>query len=134
MNDEYKLAGSGPMSFEHIGPGDLLPRADALCKEGWRIVQILAVSLAEGVELSYAFGLVHELRILRFVAAPGSPVPSLTPVFPAAFLYENEIHDLFGVAIERIAVDWLGKTYDVSEPGRFDLMRLNLPSVEEGGR
>lgn len=122
------------ITIESVAVEALLPRADALRASGWRIVQILAVSLAEGVELSYAFGLAHELRVLRIVVPAGATVPSITPIYAGAFLYENEIRDLFGVAIERISVDWLGKTYDVVEAGRFDRMRLVMKSSEEGGR
>ena len=46
-------------------------------------------------------------------------VPSITGVFVAAYLYENEIRDLFGVEIERIAVDWLGKVYEPAEGKAF---------------
>jgi ech hydrogenase subunit D len=54
------------------------------------------------------------MRTLRFRAAAGEPVASITPIYPAAFLYENEIRDLFGVAIERIAADWQGAVFDVA--------------------
>lgn len=127
-------AGAGALSLEAIDAGALLPRADALKRGGWRLVQILAVSLPEGVELSYAFGFAAEMTVLRFVAPTGSPVPSLTPVYAAAFLYENEIRDLFHVSIEGVVPDWMGKTYDVVEAGRFDRFRLEMKSSEEGGR
>lgn len=132
MSEEFKAAAAGGLSIEAIGPEELLAKADALKSQGWRLIQILAISVAEGVELSYSFGFGHEMRVFRFVAATGAPVPSLTPIYVAAFLYENEIRDLFGVAVERIAVDWLGKTYDVAEPGRFDKLRLTMTSSEEG--
>jgi ech hydrogenase subunit D len=32
-------------------------------------------------------------------------------IYPNAFLYENEIHDLFGVAIKNINIDYRGTLY-----------------------
>ncbi|MEI6875855.1 MAG: NADH-quinone oxidoreductase subunit C, partial [Spirochaetota bacterium] len=62
------------------------------------------------------------------------PVPSITPVFAGAYLYENEIRDLFGVAIERISVDWLGKVYDVDGDRPFSKIALTMTSSEGGPR
>ena len=40
-------------------------------------------------------------------------------IFPAAFLYENEIHDLFGIAIEGINHDYNGKLYRTAVEAPF---------------
>ena len=101
-------------TIEEIKGESLLPAVDALRAAGWRIVQILCVASAEGCELSYSFGLGLAMKSLRFRAVAGDAVPSITPIYPAAFLYENEIRDLFGVRIERIGADWAGKVYDVA--------------------
>ena len=37
------------------------------------------------------------------------PIPSITDNFIAAFVFENEIHDLFGVEIRNIAIDFKGQ-------------------------
>jgi ech hydrogenase subunit D len=129
-------------SIIEIGIERLLPEVDALRSAGWRIIQILCISSPEGNELSYSFGLGLEMRSLRFrvlaaSAAEGS-VPSITALYPAAFLYENEIRDLFGVNIERIAGDWDGKVYDVAgAPGGgkpFSKVAVRAISSEEAVR
>jgi ech hydrogenase subunit D len=73
------------------------------------------------------------MRVFRFNAAGEVSVPSITPIFPGAYLYENELRDLFGVQIQCISVDWLGKVYDVAADRPFSRIKVTLPS-SEGGR
>jgi ech hydrogenase subunit D len=101
-------------SIVPIELGRLLTEVDILRSAGWRLMQVLCVSQVDGWELSYSFGLDLAMRSLRFRVLPSDDVPSITALYPAAFLYENEIRDLFGLRIERIGADWQGKTYDVA--------------------
>jgi ech hydrogenase subunit D len=101
------------MSVDAIGPERLLREVDILRISGWRLIQILGVSYPGSCELSYSFGLELAMRTLRFSVSEGDEVPSITALYPAAFLYENEIRDLFGVGIERIGADWEGRVFDV---------------------
>jgi ech hydrogenase subunit D len=121
-----------------IETGSLLVEVDALRSAGWRLVQILCIGQADGAELSYSFGLDLELRHLRLKAAADAALPSITSLYPGAFLYENEIRDLFGVRIERIRADWHGKVYDVAEDaegrGPFSKVTIKATSSEEAGR
>jgi ech hydrogenase subunit D len=110
----------------------LLSEVDQLRSAAWRLVQILCIGEAGGAELTYSFGLGLEMRSLRFTASEGTSVPSITALYPAAFLYENEIRDLFGVQIERIAGDWLGKVYDVAKDTPFKKVTVS-PMSSEGG-
>ena len=126
-------------SIIEIGIERLLPEVDALRSAGWRIIQILCISSPEGNELSYSFGLGLEMRSLRIrlpAEAPAavSKVPSITALYPAAFLYENEIRDLFGVSIERIAGDWDGKVFDVAGDRPFSKVTIKAISSEEAPR
>ena len=45
-------------------------------------------------------------------------IPSITDLYLEAFVFENEIHDLFGVHISDIAIDFGGNFYQlaVKEP------------------
>jgi ech hydrogenase subunit D len=112
----------------------LLTEVDALRSAGWRLVQILCISSAEGAELSYSFGLGLEMRSLRIAVPAETPLPSITSLYPAAFLYENEIRDLFGVRIERIRADWEGKVYDVAKDKPFSKVTIRPLSSEEALR
>lgn len=42
------------------------------------------------------------------------PVPSITQIYPGAFLQENEAAELFGVRIENIDGDYHGKLYRIA--------------------
>ncbi len=109
-----------------------LAEIDLLKTGGWRIIQILCVSDEAGWELSYSFGLRYEFRSIRVRVAPGVQLPSITPYFAAAFLYENEIRDLFGAPIERISADWKGKVYDVASDKPFSKVTVSSPCSECG--
>jgi ech hydrogenase subunit D len=119
-----------------IEPSKLLSEVDQLRSAAWRLVQILCIGQQGGAELSYSFGTDGErglrMRSLRFTVSEGTNVPSITALYPAAFLYENEIRDLFGVAIERIAGDWMGKVYDVAKDTPFKKVTVS-PMSSEGG-
>ena len=48
-------------------------------------------------------------------------------IYPGAFLYENEIHDLFGVAITHIAIDYRGTLYRTALSTPFSVSNVKLP-------
>lgn len=101
-------------------PFEALIATVAQCKEkGWRYVQTLAVNLDDAVDLIYSFmdmetGLLENYKV---VALPkGTVVPSITDYSLEAFVWENEIHDLFGVPFEGIAIDFNGAFYALATP------------------
>jgi ech hydrogenase subunit D len=79
-----------------------------------RLVQIGATKVTGGVELTYTFDLAGAAQNYRFTAAWESSIPSISQVYWCAFLYENEIHDLFGVRVEGMAVDFKGSLYQTT--------------------
>ncbi len=84
--------------------------------EGWRFVQMCARATEEGAELLYTLRRNAEVE-QRVVAVPAldTGVPSITGEYLAAFVFENEAHDLFGVKIDGIAIDFHGKFYRLAE-------------------
>lgn len=95
---------------------DDLRRLGQQCKDdGWRLVTISAVDLGERVELIYHFDKDLALKHLRLTVGPQETAPSLSPVYLAAFLAENEIRDQFGLAFQGLAIDYQG--YLFLEPG-----------------
>ena len=63
----------------------------------------------------------------RITAAPGEEIPSISAVYPNAFLYENEIHDLFGVIIRNINIDYGGTLYRTAIKTPFSVENVKLP-------
>ena len=45
----------------------------------------------------------------------GEEVESITGIYWPAFIYENEIHDLFGVKFNHSALDYQGGFFKISE-------------------
>jgi ech hydrogenase subunit D len=97
----------------------LLQEVDRFFASGYRLVQICAMKAEGKVELDYSFGKDFDMSTLRFVVAPGESVPSVSHIWRGAFLYENEIQDLYGVTIDNLAVNYGGKFYDVAKPHPF---------------
>ena len=99
---------------------DQLRREAAVRKvEGWRFIQTLAVNTDDGIDLYYSFmkdGRIENLRIQG--VQKDQPVPSITDLFFAAFVFENEARELFGVDMRDIAIDFAGAMYApaVQEP------------------
>ena len=102
---------SEPQENKPIGKNDLVGMVAQLFAEGYRLVQIGCTTLPGAYELNYSFDKDYRFKNLRITAAPGEEVPSISVIYANAFLYENEIHDLFGVVIKNISIDYGGTLY-----------------------
>jgi len=102
---------SEPQENTPIGKNDLVGMVAQLFAEGYRLVQIGCSTLPGAYELNYSFDKDYRFKNLRITAPPGEEIPSISVIYPNAFLYENEIHDLFGVVIKNIAIDYRGTLY-----------------------
>jgi ech hydrogenase subunit D len=99
-------------TFELITVDALLDKVRTLRQQGHRLVQISATRLPEQLELTYSFDLECRLTNLRLhVPAAEARVPSISPIYWCAFLYENEMHDLFNIQVNGMAVDFQGNLY-----------------------
>lgn len=108
------------MSFQTVYSTVELCDIEALAKQkkadGWRYIQTLAVNTEQGIDLLYSFMKDDVLENVTIKALDGEAVvPSITGSYLAAFVFENEIHDLFGVSISNIAIDFKGNFYRVSQ-------------------
>jgi ech hydrogenase subunit D len=97
-----------------------LDRVAQYKREGWRLALVNATSLpaveGEGaVDLSWSFEKEGRLEHLRERVTPAEEVPSVSSVFGAAFLYENEIRELFGLNVTGLNVDFRGALYKTAE-------------------
>lgn len=100
---------------------ELLERVKAMQAKGARLVQICCTKLPDKLELQYSFDQDFEYTSFRItLAGVSEPIPSISGIYLAAFLYENEIHDLFGIQITGIAVDYQGKFYKTATPRAFN--------------
>ena len=80
-----------------------------------RLVQISATALSAGCEINYSFARDYELITFRVTVGQGEGVYSVSGIFASAFLYENEMHDLFGIPVENMSVNYKGMFYKLAQ-------------------
>lgn len=105
---------SEPQHFETVQASDLLETAQKFRDDGYRFVQCAAMRVEGGVEMTYSFDKDLVLYNVHVAVPDGVSIPSITPFFAAAFVFENETHELFGVDITGISVDFKGKFYTLA--------------------
>lgn len=96
-----------------IQTGELLSHAVQLKLEGYRLVAISATAM-EGVELTYSFDKEYDFINLRLEIDTETEVDSISALFSYAFLYENEIKELFGVKIKNLSLDFNNQLYRIA--------------------
>lgn len=99
--------------------GELLARAGEFKSKGWRFVQCCASRDGEAMfELLYSFcdDTTNEVANLRLRISANDEVPSLGSLYPAAFMFENEMHDLFGITVTNMNLDFRGGFYHLHIP------------------
>lgn len=114
-----------PTEFTTLPLDRLRDTAHRMKDEGWRFIQTHAVYNEPDVDLYYSFmkdGKVQNWRIEG--VKKDQPVPSITDIFLAAFVFENEARELFGVDMRDIAIDFQGALY---APAEAEPMRVITP-------
>ena len=94
-----------------IAVEELLPRVKGLRDSGFRLVQIHCVQPSHW-ELNYSFDKGYRLVTLKIETAERPDLPSISDFYPSAFLYENEIHELYGIAVSGMSIDFKGHLYE----------------------
>lgn len=87
--------------------------------EGYRLVQIHCTRIDTGFELNYSFDRDCHFTNLRLTIDSDAEVQSISRIYWNAFLYENEISDLFGIKIKNIVLDYHGKFYQTAVSAPF---------------
>ena len=99
---------------------DQLPLAVLDCKEkNYRLDQIFCAFVDNKYELTYSFAKDYVFINYRIVIEKDTEVPSISKIFEPAFLYENEMKELFGVNMEYIALDYKNRLYRINEETPF---------------
>lgn len=103
--------------FETVELSQIFSRVGDMKADGYRLGQICGVVLDdENYELIYSFDREHELYNLKLDIPVDAEVESVTKIYWPAFIYENEIHDLFGVTFKHSELDYGGTFFKVAEP------------------
>jgi len=107
---------------------DLVGVVARLFAEGYRLVQIGCSTLESAYELNYSFDKEYQFKNLRVTAAPEEEIPSISAVYSNAFLYENEIHDRFGIVVRNMNIDYGGTLYQTAIKAPFSIENVKLPA------
>ena len=103
-------------NFETVELSQLISRVGDMKEDGYRLGLICGVVLDDDTyEIIYSFDKGHVLQNLRLKIKIGEEVESVTGIYWPAFIYENEIHDLFGVKFNHSALDYQGTFFKVAE-------------------
>ena len=111
---------------------DITPVKEQKLADGWRAVQVLCTNCEDGIEILYSYTKddVMENYIVHGVTKQDT-IPSITDAFIGMFPFENEAHDLFGVHVEGIAIDFGGKFYDLAEPEPMTIITPEKKAARE---
>ena len=102
-------------TFETAAPGDIPALAESLKAEGYRMVQICGFFNDTATTEIYTFDKDFDVRNFKVDIPFGTQVKSITPWYWAAFVYENEIHDLFDVEFTDSKLDYKGNFFRMSQ-------------------
>ncbi|HJJ35856.1 MAG TPA: NADH-quinone oxidoreductase subunit C [Methanocorpusculum sp.] len=91
----------------------------ALKNDGYRLVVITCTPAPENYDITYTFDKDTVFRHIRLNEPEEAEIPSITPAFPGAFVYENEIHDLYGFRFRNLSIDFKGTFIRTSVPYPF---------------
>lgn len=95
-----------PLTIVQVG--NLIGMVERFRKEGYRLAQMNCTKVGEALEITYSFDREYRFENLRIVIGPDTEVPSITGMYWGAFVYENEMHDLYGVAVKGMNIDFQG--------------------------
>ena len=102
--------------FVPVDASGLVEKVQDLIADGHRLGQACCTKVENGFELLYSFDKEHTLLNLKLTIPEGQEVTSITSVCWPAFIYENEMHDLFGITFKHSALDYGGHFFKVAEP------------------
>jgi ech hydrogenase subunit D len=123
------------MAFEtkNVEKNQLVAEVQALKNGGQRLLTMTCVDLGESFDLLYHFDLDLRMTHLRLTVPKGESVPSISGVYFAALIIENEVQDLFGIAFEGLALDFGGHFYLEEEVKKYPFCKVTVGKTETAG-
>ena len=124
------------MAFEtmNLVKGQLSSEVLALKNKGYRFVTMTCVDLGDSFDLLYHFDLDLKLTHLRLnVAKADRVVPSISGIYFAALIIENETLDHFGITFDGLALDFGGHFYLEEEVKKFPFCKFTVNKAESAG-
>ena len=132
--------------YTTVGIDELLAHVQALKGAGARFVQMHAERCVDDGSYRLVYTFINVRAAHEQIARDGSyaienlvvegidqyqEIPSISSYYPAVFPFENEVHDLFGLAITDIQVDFKGFFYQVSTAEPMSVITPEVKAARE---
>lgn len=132
--------------YTTVGIDELLPHVQALKGAGARFVQMHAERCVDDGTYRLVYTFINVRAAQEQIAQDGSyaienlvvegidqyqEIPSISSYYPAVFPFENEAHDLFGLAITDMQVDFNGFFYQVSTAEPMSVITPEVKAARE---
>lgn len=129
-----------------VGIDELLPNVQALKGAGARFVQMHAERCVDDGSYRLVYTFINVRAAQEQIARDGSyaidnlvvegigqyqEIPSISSYYPAVFPFENEAHDLFGLAITDMQIDFKGFFYQVSTAEPMSVITPEVKAARE---
>ena len=132
--------------YTTVGIDELLPHVQALKGAGARFVQMHAERCVDDGSYRLVYTFINVRADQEHIAQDGSyaienlvvegidrfqEIPSISSYYPAVFPFENEAHDLFGLAITDMQIDFKGFFYQVSTAEPMSVITPEVKAARE---
>ncbi len=132
--------------YTTIGIDELLSHVQALKGAGARFVQMHAERCVDDGSYRLVYTFINVRAVQEHIAQDGSyaienlvvegidqyqEIPSISSYYPAVFPFENEAHDLFGLAITDMQIDFKGFFYQVSTAEPMSVITPEVKAARE---
>lgn len=132
--------------YTTVGIDELLPNVQALKGAGARFVQMHAERCVDDGSYRLVYTFINVRAAQEQIARDGSyaidnlvvegigqyqEIPSISSYYPAVFPFENEAHDLFGLAITDMQIDFKGFFYQVSTAEPMSVITPEVKAARE---
>lgn len=132
--------------YTTVGIDELLAHVQALKGAGARFVQMHAERNVDDGTYRLVYTFINVRAAQEHIAQDGSyaienlvvegidryqEIPSISSYYPAVFPFENEVHDLFGLAITDMQVDFNGFFYQVSTAEPMSVIAPEVKAARE---
>lgn len=132
--------------YTTVGIDELLPHVQALKGAGARFVQMHAERCVDDGSYRLIYTFINVRAAQEHIAQDGSyaienlvvegidqyqEIPSISSYYPAVFPFENEAHDLFGLVITDMQIDFNGFFYRVSTAEPMSVITPEVKAARE---
>lgn len=132
--------------YTTVGIDELLAHVQALKGAGARFVQMHAERNVDDDTYRLVYTFINVRAAQEQIARDGNyaienlvvegidqyqEIPSISSYYPAVFPFENEVHDLFGLAITDMQIDFKGFFYQVSTAEPMSVITPEVKAARE---